>query len=425
MVVTTRPTPGTRLSLADIDHVKSIMSDDIQASAQSGEHAITLPPRCYTDPTFFEFEKDAIFYREWLCLGRVEQLAKPGDYFAITVADEPLIVVRVDSETINVMSAVCRHRGNVITGPTQVDPADAHQATQDSEGHGESFKCIYHEWIYGLDGRLVTAPAMDKTPGFDPDEIRLPQFRTEVWNGFIFVNFDEAAAPLGPRISSLTSKLANFELQELVSVEPFSVDVPWNWKIMQENSIEGYHTDHLHRGFEKPYPSDNVLPPIFDDHQACIVQEIASPIEDFSFNPTFKAVLPVIKTLSDEDRRTAKFGLIPPTLLIGTLTDCAFYRVVHPLSADRIRIKYALLIPKTSLYPRARKEVRKMASHGAIIIARHDAAVNANVQKGLKSRFAARSRYSWQEGPLPMFNKWLVDRYSRGLSAILENSGLR
>ena len=37
--------------------------------------------------------------------------------------------------------------------------------------------------------------------------------------------------------------------------------------------------------------------------------------------------------------------------------------------------------------------------------------VDELVQVGLRSRFAIRSRYSWQEGAQGQFNRWLVPRY--------------
>ena len=38
-----------------------------------------LPPECYTSAEFFEFERKEVFARSWLCVGRVEQVAKAGD----------------------------------------------------------------------------------------------------------------------------------------------------------------------------------------------------------------------------------------------------------------------------------------------------------------------------------------------------------
>jgi hypothetical protein len=42
-----------------------------------------------------------------------------------------------------------------------------------------------------------------------------------------------------------------------------------------------------------------------------------------------------------------------------------------------------------------------------------DVYANTLTQRGLRSRFGPRGRYSWQEGTLPQLNRWLVDRYRR------------
>ena len=88
--------------------------------------AETLPPACYTDPAFYEFEKQAIFYREWLCVGREAWVRNPGDYFATSHADEPIIVVRNRAGVVKAMSAVCQHRAILV--------ADGH-------GKARSFRC--------------------------------------------------------------------------------------------------------------------------------------------------------------------------------------------------------------------------------------------------------------------------------------------
>ena len=60
-----------------------------------------------------------------------------------------------------------------------------------------------------------------------------------------------------------------------------------------------------------------------------------------------------------------------------------------------------------------------LAAAGAIIA--QDMHVDELVQVGLRSRFAPRGRYSWQEGAQGQFNRWLVRRYTaayqRGLAA--------
>ncbi len=113
----------------------------LDSSARDFLSADTLPPQCYTSPQFYEFELEAIFCKEWVCLGHVHQIPRPGDYFTITIGDDPLIVVRDESGDVRVVSAVCRHRGMVLA---------------EGSGHCDRLLvCPYHEWSYdtGSDGR--------------------------------------------------------------------------------------------------------------------------------------------------------------------------------------------------------------------------------------------------------------------------------
>src|SRR5680860_811123 len=91
--------------------------DELDQSAKDFSQAVVLPAACYTDPAFFDFEMDAVFAKEWICTGRVDMVPNVGDYYTTTVLGEPLIVVRNRDAEVKVLSAVCRHRGMVITAP--------------------------------------------------------------------------------------------------------------------------------------------------------------------------------------------------------------------------------------------------------------------------------------------------------------------
>jgi phenylpropionate dioxygenase-like ring-hydroxylating dioxygenase large terminal subunit len=391
--------------------IQSIL-DTLDDSVGSVEQAVGLPPECYTDPAFFEFEKDAIFYKEWLCVGRVEQVQKPGDYFSLTIVDEPIVVVRSGEHEIRVMSAVCRHRGMVITSPGQVTDLEDCKALPETAGNRQVFVCPYHGWTYDLEGRLKQAPEMDRTIGFDKDAVCLPNFRTEVWNGFIFVNFDQGAAPLAPRLARLEEYVKNWHLDTMVDVDPQYVSgMPWNWKVMHENSMEAYHVDRLHAGLHAVLPSSGVLPTVYEEGDAALILLMTATQKDYALNPTFKPLLPLLDTLSDEDRLVGRFALIPPTLLVAFNTDSAYYRIVLPIEVGKIDIRFGDLVPRQHLRARRHREVRKMITEGVRILGRQDFPTNAAVQKGLRSRFATRTRYSWQEDALPCFNRWLVARY--------------
>jgi phenylpropionate dioxygenase-like ring-hydroxylating dioxygenase large terminal subunit len=107
----------------------------------------------------------------------------------------------------------------------------------------------YHHWSYNLDGRLVAAPAMSKTCNFDKAQYSLPTFKVELWNGFIFINFDADAAPLAPRLTAVAEAIAGYDLAHAEGPRPDPAPtLPWNWKVMFENNNDGYHASRLHHG---------------------------------------------------------------------------------------------------------------------------------------------------------------------------------
>ena len=62
------------------------------------DSARSMPAEFYTSEELLEVEKDKLFTSQWLCIGRVQQIPKPGDYYATEVMGEPLIVVRTQKQ---------------------------------------------------------------------------------------------------------------------------------------------------------------------------------------------------------------------------------------------------------------------------------------------------------------------------------------
>src|SRR5436190_18108412 len=109
-------------------------------------------PMSYEDsisPEFYELEREAIFKRAWLNVGRVEQLPRNGSHFTkeLEVANASIIVVRGDDGEVRAFHNVCRHRGNKLVWDE--DPR------AETEGFCGRFVCKYHGWRYGLDGELT------------------------------------------------------------------------------------------------------------------------------------------------------------------------------------------------------------------------------------------------------------------------------
>lgn len=77
--------------------------------------AWAMPKEYYTDTDLLAIEREQLFGTEWICIGRADELPKPGDYMSFQLCDEPLVALRGDDGKIRVLSNVCRHRGAIIT----------------------------------------------------------------------------------------------------------------------------------------------------------------------------------------------------------------------------------------------------------------------------------------------------------------------
>ena len=361
-------------------------------------HARTLPPECYITDEFLRFERRALFDHEWLCVGRTDALANPGDYITATVNDERLIIARAKDATIHAFSAICQHRGMQIV---------------DDNGNCGTFRCPYHQWVYGLDGRLLGAPAMERTADFEKTDFGLPRLQVEEWLGFLFVNFDPAATQLAPTLSSYEPFLAHYDLANTVCPGTFTLtDLPWNWKVMFENFNDGYHANRLHHTIQDFCPSNLAAFPVpWDQASNVIFRTNGYTHIDGGFNATTKALLPVFPDLTEEERWRSTFALVPPTLCLGTAPDQAFFFIVTPKTTNTIDVEIGYLVHPSALEHPMFEHLFAMSDAGVQVFVKQDQDATTKVQRGMRSRFAARGRYSWQEESHVQFNRWLVQRY--------------
>src|ERR1035438_10931636 len=56
--------------------------------------ASTIPAAWYVDARIAKLERETVFSKTWQVMGRVDQIAKPGQLGTATVAGEPLVAVR-------------------------------------------------------------------------------------------------------------------------------------------------------------------------------------------------------------------------------------------------------------------------------------------------------------------------------------------
>jgi p-cumate 2,3-dioxygenase alpha subunit len=186
-------------------------------------------------------ERKRIFDKCWLYVGHASEVAEPGDFVRRKVAGRPLVFVRGRDGEVRAFYNSCTHRG-------------ARVCRQD-HGNAKSFQCFYHAWTFSTEGKLVGIPDKEGyAPGVDPSELGLrPVARLEAYRDLWFVSFN-------PEVESLEDYLAGAkEYIDLVADQgPDGMHVlpgthqygcNANWKLMVENSVDGYHGAPLHHTY--------------------------------------------------------------------------------------------------------------------------------------------------------------------------------
>ena len=143
----------------------------------------TLPGPSYHSEETYRTDRDQVFYRNWVYVGRAERLPRAGSWLRVEIADESILVVRGKDDQLRGFYNVCRHRGSRIC--------------DEEQGFARThLRCPYHAWGYALDGRLVTTPMIEKEE-IDRETTSLWPVHVDVWEGFVFVNLSrEEPRPL-------------------------------------------------------------------------------------------------------------------------------------------------------------------------------------------------------------------------------------
>jgi phenylpropionate dioxygenase-like ring-hydroxylating dioxygenase large terminal subunit len=376
--------------------------EELEASVSDPAEPLFLPPQAYLSEAFYEFERDVIWRREWVLAGRLEEVPEPGDWFSIEIAGEPLLIVRGDDGEVVAMSAVCRHRGMLVAA---------------GRGHCErAFICPYHSWAYDRGGRLIGAPqAIEMTRR----GIELPRLRTEVWNGFIFVNFDPEAAPLAPRLAALEPIVAPYGLAELrgeFTVDPnylFEFEHPWNWKVYADGQNECYHCDKLHADTPLMQQTDcnSIAFGVMEPEHGVFHYVLRNRDIDVTLNHLGKAIFGPIPGLSEEQRWVTHTVTIAPGVLLVLMPDSVVALGYSPTGPTAMRVKRHRLYPAETLARPDFAERHREETAAVRAFVAQDEYAWEHVQRGLRSDFAPRGPIASREQVVIGVNRWLLERY--------------
>ena len=276
--------------------------------------ASTLPAAYYTDDTYFRRELESFFGRMWICAGRVEEVARPGQFVLRDVLGESVIITTNPAGRVNAFYNVCRHRGTRL-------------CTEHQGSFGRSIQCPYHAWTYDLDGALIGAPHMDEVPHFSKRDYPLHAIHTETWDGHIFMNLSrDTPKPLINQLGELPAKFAPWRMQDLRLGHRIVYDVKANWKLIVQNYNECLHCPNLHPALNK---LSHYLSGENEPLQATYMggrMDLRPGVDTMTFSgKCSRAMLP---ELAPEDTRRVYYYAIFPNMLLSLHPD---YMLVHTL----------------------------------------------------------------------------------------------
>lgn len=351
-----------------------------------GELHATLPSRDYYSPEVFELEKERIFYGKWLCVGREEQLPRPGDFMLAQVADESILLVRDGGGGLRGFYNVCRHRGSRLC--------------DDAAGHlGRAIQCPYHAWTYGLDGRLLATPNVGDVEGFDRADYPLHSVHLDTWEGFVFVNLFEEPGALEEFLGPWATAYARYHVGRLRSAYQATDEVTANWKILVENYNECLHCPGVH-------PELCRLVPLYrrglvTEDDGSWGNRLADGVETWTMNG--RSNRPPLPDLTEEDKRCYYGFHVFPNLFVNLLPDVVATTIMFPLAPDRTRLITDLLfepstIARDDFDPSDLVEFRRT-------VMRQDWDVCERVQMGVRSRAYRSGVYPPQDSCVYEFNQ--------------------
>src|SRR5262249_7596596 len=122
--------------------VEASMTTQVERVAyDSGETIPYVDSRIYTDQGIFEEELEKIWKKVWLAAVQESELPARLDFRTLTVAREPIVIVRGSDNRIRAFLNVCPHRGNLI-----IRQPSGSLTVAEPSGRANRMTCMFHAW---------------------------------------------------------------------------------------------------------------------------------------------------------------------------------------------------------------------------------------------------------------------------------------
>lgn len=361
----------------------------------------TLPTRWYRSEDLFRLEKERIFWREWMCVCREEEVREPGTSRIVDVVGESILIVRNRKGELRAFYNVCRHRGSRLCRSGSEGAA----ARASGVVAGRRIVCPYHNWTYDLDGRLIAAPHVRRLTQADKNSLGLHPAGVESWGGFVFVHLTPAnVASLASQLGPVAERTRNYPLGELRIGRTIQYRVAANWKVICENYNECYHCAPVH-------PELCDLVPAFRDGGGGNLdwtRGIAHRPGAYTFTASGTTARRAFGGLSADERERHKGELCYPNLFLSLACDHVAAFILQPRGAERTDITCHFLFEQAEI------DKPGFDPSDAVdfwdLVNRQDWDICESVQQGMSSRVHQHGYYAPMEDYALDIRRYVRDR---------------
>lgn len=366
----------------------------------------SLPAHWYYDADQYAAELNAIWYQEWICVGRVADIPEVGDFCVTQVGEQRIVLTRNQQGELRAFHNTCRHRGSLLCS--------------ENKGRFRSGRitCPYHSWSYSLDGHLLGTPARVEAKDFRSQDYSLYGIQVGTWGGFLFINL--ASSPrqsLTEFLGAAVGDLQNWPLDTLVVVHQEKTSLACNWKIFWENYSECYHCPRIHpelcrvvpvyrkgllsnadeAGWQPQFSGDDGHPRVADGLD--------------TWTMTGKSELPRFDNLTDEEISIGMtFASLTASMYVVAHPDYVRSVRLFPTGPESVDLIVEWLLPP-DVHEMHHQHMESILQLGRLVVEQDGRVCELN-QQGLRSMPHKAGVLIPQEYSVREFHDWLRERLS-------------
>jgi choline monooxygenase len=368
------------------------------ASKPMGE-ATAMHPGLYRSEEVLALEQRQIFAKEWLCLGRTSDIPNAGDYLTFAIGDQPVVAFRTADGSIKTHANVCLHRMMQLL---------------DGCGNAKRIVCPYHAWTYDIDGRLIGAPHMgaahDKPAStFKPRDHKLPEIRTEIWQGWIYVTLNAQALNVATMLAPLAKVTDRYAQEHYIPVARYDYVWDTNWKLLTENFMESYHLPVAHKatvGSWFPVETNGFPEQKFDHFTYQTFTKNADAVYGLAHKTNTR--------LTDEWRYTSVMPTVFPSHMYVLAPDHLWYLSLRPRGTGQVDVRFGVAVAPER-YAALDDKDKFVADTIAFFdkVNDEDKLVVQGIYQGAKAPLSKPGPLSWMEREIHDFIGYLARRLAR------------